>query len=121
MNLLRVESIDKTFQTTRALKNHEITAMSGGHRTDPGFTFILLYNYGDGNPLSKKVETITMRPIYLTSVSEAQDYSKRCMDQPPHNEEEVRNMTVKHNKNFTLSDLRNIASAYSLQDVIERH
>jgi len=104
-----------------SLRNQEVAAMSGGHWTDPFFTFILLYNYVDGHPLSNKTETITMQPIYLTSVAEAKDYTKWCMDQPPYNEEEIRNMTVRYNSSFTLSDLRKIAAAYSLEDVMKRH
>ena len=104
-----------------SLRNQEVAAMSGGHWTDPFFTFILLYNNVDGHPLSNKTETITMQPIYLTSVAEAKDYTKWCMDQPPYNEEEIRNMTVRYNSSFTLSDLRKIAAAYSLEDVMKRH
>jgi ribose transport system substrate-binding protein len=104
-----------------SLKNKEVAAMSGGHWTDPFFAFILLYNYVDGHPLSKEPVTITMQPIYLTSVEEARQYTRWCMDQPPYNEEEIKNMTVRHNKAFTLSDLRKIAAAYSLEDVIKRH
>ena len=62
-----------------------------------------------------------MEPIYLTSVEEAKEYTKWCMDQPPYNEEEIRNMTVRYNKDFPLEDLSKIAAAYSLQDVIEGH
>jgi len=104
-----------------SLRNQEVAAMSGGHWTDPFFTFILLYNCVDGNPLSKKTETITMQPIYLTSVAEAKEYTNWCMDKPPYNEEEIKNMTVRYNSSFTLSDLRKIAAAYSLEDVMERH
>ncbi len=104
-----------------SLRNQEVAAMSGGHWTDPFFTFILLYNYVDGHPLSDTTETITMQPIYLTSVEEAKDYTKWCMDEPPYNENEIKNMTVRYNKSFTLSDLREIADAYSLEDVMERH
>lgn len=104
-----------------SLRNQEIAAMSGGHWTDPFFTFILLYNYVDGHPLSDKVATITMEPIYLTSVSDAQDYTKWCMDEPPYNEEEIKNLTVRYNPGFTLAELRKVAAAYSLQDVMKRH
>ena len=75
----------------------------------------------DGYPLSNKTETITMQPIYLTSVAEARDYMKWCMDQPPYNEEEIKNMTVRYNSSFTLSEFRKIAAAYSLEDVMKRH
>jgi ribose transport system substrate-binding protein len=118
---IRITASDFGPDIAESLKNKEVAAMSGGHWTDPFFTFMLLYNYVDGTPLSKKVETITMQPIYLTSVSEAQEYIKWCMDQPPYNDEEIKNMTVRHNSSFTLSDLRKIAAAYSLQDVIKRH
>ena len=95
--------------------------MSGGHWTDPFFTFMLLYNYVDGHPLSTKSETITMEPIYLSSVEEAMDYQKWCIDEPPYNEEEIKNMTARYNKDFNLAELRRIAAAYSLEDVMQRH
>jgi ribose transport system substrate-binding protein len=105
----------------QSLERQEVAAMSGGHWTDPFFTFMLLYNFVDGHPLSPTAETITMEPIYLSSVEEAMDYQKWCLDNPPYDEEEIKNMTVRYNKNFNLADLREIAASYSLEDVMQRH
>lgn len=104
-----------------SLARQEVAAMSGGHWTDPFFTFMLLYNYVDGTPLSSKTETITMEPLYLSSEEEARDYQKWCLDNPPYNEEEIKNMTGRYNKDFSIADLREIAASYSLKDVIDRH
>jgi len=104
-----------------SLERQEVAAMSGGHWTDPFFTFMLLYNHIDGHSLSKGTATITMEPLYLSSVEEAREYQKWCLDDHPYNEDEIKNMTVRHNKDFTIDDLRKIAASYSLEDVIARH
>ena len=103
------------------LEGKEVVAMSGGHFTDPLFTFMFLYNRVDGHTLSDKAQTITMQPLYLSSVGEAQNYQKWCVDSFPYNADEIKYMTVRYNKDFNLAELRKIAAAYSLKDVMKRH
>jgi len=118
---IRITASDFGPDVKESLERQEIASMSGGHWTDAFFTFMLLYNYVDGTPLSNKSETITMEPLYLSSVEDAEDYQKWCLDSPPYNEEEIKNMTVRYNKDFSIDDLRRIAASYSLEDVIARH
>ena len=103
------------------MRNKEISAMSGGHFVDAFFTLMLLYNYIDGTPLSDKPETIVMEPIYVTSAKEAENYQKYCNENNPYTAEEIKKMTVRYNKDFTIDDLKRIAASYSLEDVMERH
>ena len=62
-----------------------------------------------------------MEPLYLSSVEEAREYQKWCLDDHPYNEDEIKNMTVRHNKDFSIEALRKIAASYSLEDVIAPH
>ncbi len=104
------------------LQNQEVAAMSGGHWVDPFYTFILSYNYVSGTPLSDKAETITLNPLFIKSEEEATNYEKWCKgDVLPYTAEEIKNMIVSYNPDFTLDDLKGIASKYSLEDVMTRH
>lgn len=103
------------------VQNQEISAQSGGHHTDALFAFMLAFNFVDGTPLSDKSETLTMDPIYVSSVEEVQDYFKYCVEQKPYSPEEIKNMTVRYNPDFTFEKLKEIAANYSLKDLKARH
>ncbi|MEA4854096.1 MAG: substrate-binding domain-containing protein [Christensenella sp.] len=105
------------------LKNGEIAAMTGGHSVDALYEFMLLYNYATGNPLSDEgyIE-IKDTPIVLTSYDDAVAYDKWCKsDIKAYTEDEIRDMAVAFNPDFTLDELKSIAEAYSVDDVAQRH
>ena len=62
-----------------------------------------------------------LTPVNSVTVEEAREYQKGCLDDHPYNEDEIKNMTVRHNKDFSIEALRKIAASYSLEDVIARH
>lgn len=104
------------------IENKEISAMSGGHWTDPFYCFMLMYNYAAGTPLSDKPVEIKMNPIFITSAEEADQYTKWFEGSVlPYTADEIKNMTVKNNAEFNLLALQKIASAYSIKDVMSRH
>jgi len=104
------------------LEKKEVSAMSGGHWVDPFYTFILAYNYVSGNPLSSKPEEIVMKPLFMASVEDADNYAKWCQgDLLPYTEEEIKNMTKVFNSGMTIDKLKEIAWNYSLEDVMKRH
>ncbi|MDD4680818.1 MAG: sugar ABC transporter substrate-binding protein [Clostridia bacterium] len=104
------------------IQSKEISAMSGGHWTDPFYCFMLMYNFATGNPLSKGPANISMNPIFITSVEEADQYSKWFEGELlPYTADEVKQMTVKNNPDFNLEKLQSIAAAYSIKDVMTRH
>jgi ABC-type sugar transport system, periplasmic component len=104
------------------IQNKEISAMSGGHWTDPFYCFMLMYNYATGHPLSDKPVSIAMNPIFITSEVEADQYTKWFEgDLLPYTSDEIKKMAVVNNSSFNLEELQKIASAYSIKDVMARH
>lgn len=103
------------------IKEGEVLAMSGGHWTDPLFTFMMVWNEIDGHPLSSEPATLTMTPLFIDSPQQVEKYQEYCVESYPYNEQEIKNMTVRHNPDFTLDDLRDIVNSYSLTNVEKRH
>jgi ribose transport system substrate-binding protein len=104
------------------LEKQEVAGMSGGHHTDPFFTFILSYNYVSGTPLSDEPAEIVMKPLFIGSVEDAENYEKWVIgDLLPYTEDEIKNMIKTYNPDFTLEELQDIAWDYSLEDVMTRH
>ena len=75
-----------------------------------------------GTPLSDKCEQIDLNFINLQSPEDARNYYEYCEgDSYPYNEEEIRNMVKYFNPDMTIDQLKEIASAYSIDDVVSRH
>lgn len=101
----------------------KITAMSGGHWSDPFFSFMLAYNtVAGGYDKSKLPAEIIMDMVYVKSVADVDDFNKWFMGKiPPFTTEEIQNLSVTNNPKTTLDDLKAAAKALSLDDVKTRH
>jgi ribose transport system substrate-binding protein len=105
-----------------SLKNQEISAMSGGHWVDPFFEFLLLYNHVTGHSLTKEKAEIIVNPLFISSPEMADDYSKWLKGSIlPYTDEEIKNLTVKHNPQMNYQMLLDAAKNYSIDDVKKRH
>ena len=119
---IQITGSDFGLDIEQNLERQEVSAMSGGHWTDPFFVYMLMYNYLIGTPLKTDGPgNLVMEPLYLSSVQDAKDYQTWCLDDHPYNAEEIKNMVKKYNTGFSFEDLQKIASSYSLQNVMNRH
>ena len=99
-----------------------IDAISGGHFVDPLFSYMLMVNKLAGTPLSDTCETINLNFVNLESAEDAENYYTYVEgDGFPYNEEEIRNMVKYFKPDMTIDELRSIADAYSVDDVMTRH
>ena len=99
-----------------------ISAMSGGHWTDPFFSFMLAYNTIVGGYDTDGWEEILMDMVYVSSVEDYDNYDKWFNgDVPPYTTEEIQNLAYTFNKNTTVDDLKAAAAAISIEDVMARH
>ena len=119
---VKVACIDFISDLDKYIEEGAIDAISGGHFVDPLFSYMLMVNKLAGTPLSDKCEQIDLNFINLQSPEDARNYYEYCEgDSYPYNEEEIRNMVKYFNPDMTIDQLKEIASAYSIDDVVSRH
>lgn len=104
------------------MESGKISAMSGGHWSDPFYSFVMAYNAvaSDGAYMTERPAEITMDMVYVASVEDVDNYNKWFLgDVPPYTTEEIQALSV--NNGSTLEDLKAAAAAISLEDVMARH
>jgi ribose transport system substrate-binding protein len=118
-----VVSTDFTTTLAEDLEAGKVSAMSGGHWTDPFFSFMLVYNAINGayDPAEFPIE-INHPMIYVSSPDDYRNYQKWFEGEiPPFNTEEIKNLAITFNPQTTLDDLKAAAANLSLEDVMTRH
>ena len=119
---VKVACIDFISDLDKYIEEGAIDAISGGHFVDPLFSYMLMVNKLTGTPLSDNCEQIDPNFINLQSPDDARNYYKYCEgDSYPYNEEEIRSMVKYFNPDMTIDKLKEIAAAYSIDDVVSRH
>ena len=119
---VKVACIDFISDLDKYIEEGAIDAISGGHFVDPLFSYMLMVNKLAGTPLSDNCEQIDLNFINLQSPEDARNYYKYCEgDSYPYNEEEIRSMVKYFNPDMTIDKLKEIAAAYSIDDVVSRH
>ena len=119
---VKVACIDFISDIDKYIEEGAIDAISGGHFVDPLFSYMLMVNKLAGTPLSDNCEQIDLNFINLQSPEDARNYYKYCEgDSYPYNEEEIRSMVKYFNSDMTIDKLKEIAAAYSIDDVVSRH
>lgn len=112
-------------QMKEYLDDGTLFAIAGGHYVDPLFTTSMIVNAIEGNPLSDTNEQIDLKFIDFKSYDDAINYYQYVENDAEgiyaYTEQELANMIVSINPDFTLADLRAIADAYSVDDVMQRH
>lgn len=107
------------------LKDGTLFAIAGGHYVDPMFTTSMLINAVEGNRLSDTAEEIEVKFVDFRSFEDAKNYytyvENDADDVYAYNDEEMKNMIKSYNESFTIDDLKQIASDYSVEDVMTRH
>lgn len=117
---IAVCSTDFTTDLGEQLESGAISAMSGGHWTDPLFAFLMVYNAVNG-AYDAPVEIIHPM-MYVASSEDYADYETYfCGDILPFTAEEIQNLAITSNPDTTLDDLQAAASDLSIEDVKTRH
>lgn len=119
---VKVACVDFISDLDQYIADGAIDAISGGHFVDPLFSYMLMVNKLAGTPLSDQCETINLNFINLESPEDAVNYYTYVEGESyPYNEEEIRSMVKYFNQEMTLEKLQEIAGAYSVDNVVERH
>lgn len=119
---VKVACVDFIADLDKYIEEGAIDAISGGHFVDPLFSYMLMVNKLAGTPLSETCETINLNFVNLESPEDAVNYYTYVEgDEYPYNEEEIRSMVKYFNSDMTIERLKEIADAYSVDDVVARH
>ena len=119
---VKVACIDFVSGLDKYIEEGSIDAISGGHFVDPLFSYMLMVNKLAGTSRWETCETVNLNFVNLESVEDAVNYYTYVEgDTFPYNEEEIRSMVKYFNPDMTIDKLREIADAYSVDDVVERH
>ncbi len=119
---VKMVTFDQPANSNEAFEKGILVGLATGIYTDSLFSFVVLANKLQGNPLSPKAITISANYIYVTNIQEAADYAK-YVDNPatyPYTKEEIQKMTKFYNPSFTADDLQKIASKWTMSDVLAR-
>jgi len=105
-----------------AFREGKIHSLAGGNYVDPLFSFVLIYNYLVGTPLSEEPVEIKINFIQYNSYEDIVNYYIYIQDTEfPYNIDEVRQMIRYYNPSMTARELKEIAARYSIYDLMGRH
>ena len=113
----------------KMLKEGSITAIGGGHHSDPLFALLMVYNAING---AYKEEDFPLdvenNLIFIESLEDYANYNKYVIgynedfyNRQTFTMDEIRNMAITFNPNTTIEDIRTAASSMSIEDVMTRH
>ncbi len=105
------------------LASGKLSQIAGGHWCDPFYSFMLAYNYAAGAFGEGELPAeILTDMIYVTTPEEGAEFNKWFLgDEYPYYAEEIQQLSITYNPDFTLDDLKEAASKISIEDVKQRH
>ena len=124
MNLtgkIRVASTDFMDNLKDLLETGGMYCESGGHFCDPLYAFLMVYNACKGKegyvPTAGDFgKEIKFPYVFVSSVSEYEDYEKYFVDDAPYTDDEIKELAEK-----SFDDLNTAATSLSIEDVKKRH
>ncbi len=118
---IRVASTDFLDDLKDQLASGGMYCESGGHFCDPLYSFLLVYEACKGNsdfmPSAGSYGKEILFPyVFVSSVSEYEDYEKYFVDEAPYTDDEIKKLAE-----MSFDDLNSAATALSIEDVKKRH
>ena len=113
----------------KMLNEGSITAIGGGHHSDPLFALLMVYNAINGayNEADFPLD-VENNLIFIESLEDYSNYNKYVIgynedfyNRQTFTMDEIRDLAITFNPNTTIEDIRNAASSMSIQDVMTRH
>jgi ribose transport system substrate-binding protein len=119
---VKLASFDQPSNMSEGFEKNILAGVAAGTFDDPLFSFIVMANYLQGNPLSDKPVALNANYIYVKNLQDAEDFKKYIdnKDAYIYSQDEIKKMTKFYNHSFTLDDLKKIVASYSLEDVKTR-
>lgn len=84
--------------------------------------YLLLYNAMDGHRLTQSGEELLMTYMFIRSAEEAQDFLD-YIDNPDvdlYSADEIRNMTVRYNPDFSWDALQQVMTDYTYENIMAK-
>ena len=114
---------DMPSTAAQTLEKGTLGCTAEGMMCDIVYVFAIMANYLMGTPLSSEPVCIDTGYIFVTSADEQAKYYQYVESDGvyAYTADEFKQMLRAYNPEFTAEDLQALASAWSLQDVIDRH
>ena len=114
---------DMPSSAVQTLEKGTLGCTAEGMMCDMVYVFAVMANYLMGTPLSDGAVCLDTGYIFVTSAEEQSQYYQYVESDGvyAYTVEEFKQMLRAYNPEFTAEDLQALASAWSLQDVIDRH
>lgn len=114
---------DMPSTAAQTLEKGTLGCTAEGMMCDIVYVFAIMANYLMGTPLSEEPVCLDTGYIFVTSAEEQNQYYEYVESDGvyAYTAEEFKQMLRAYNPEFTAEDLQALASAWSLQDVIDRH
>ncbi|MCH3967652.1 MAG: twin-arginine translocation signal domain-containing protein [Atopobiaceae bacterium] len=116
---IRVASTDFLDDLKTQLSTGGMYCESGGHFCDPLYSFLMVYQACQGKitPTAGDFgKEIKFPYVYVSSVSEYEDYEKYFVDEAPYTDDEIKKLA-----DMSFDDLNKSATELSIDDVKSRH
>ena len=118
---IKIVSFDHPDKNIVEMCQGNFVGFSSGAYPDPLYSFIVMYNYLHGTPLSDKPVELLTNYIIVKNVEDAKNFTKYInADTLVFSQDEIKMMTKFYNPDFTLENLQKIISDYSLEDIAAR-
>ncbi len=119
---VKMVTFDQPANANEAFDQGILVGLASGIYTDPLYSFIVMANYLQGNPLSDKPIYLASNYIYIKSTQDAADYSAYVDGAGiyPYSAEEIQQMTKFYNPSFTAEDLQKIATEWTMENVLAK-
>ena len=94
----------------------------GGQAPACVYLFSMLYNAMDGHKMTETGEELLMTYMFIRSAEEAQNFLD-YIDNPEvaiYTADELKNMTVRHNPDFTWEKLQKVMSEYTYENIMSK-
>lgn len=119
---VKMVTFDQPANAEEAFQKNILVGLASGIYTDSLYSFIILANKLQGNPLSTKPIKIAANYIYITNVQEAKDYAKYvdAVGVYPYTKEEIQQMTKFYNPSFSAEALQKVASQWTMANVLAK-
>jgi len=119
---VKMVTFDQPANSEEAFEQGILVGLATGTYTDALYSFIIMANALQGNPLSDEPVKIDANYIYIKNLEDASNYKEYIDGEGvyPYTQEEIQQMTKFYNPDFTAEDLQEIASQWTMEDILAK-
>ncbi len=118
---IKIVSFDHPDKNIVEMCEGNFVGFASGAYPDPLYSFIVMYNFLHGTPLSDKPVELLTNYLIVKNAADAAGFTKYINSETlVFSQDEIKMMTKFYNPDFTLAELKRIINDYSLKDIAAR-